>query len=242
MKKIAKTFNGTGAEVKLCIGFIPDYVRIIALEDADIGMIEWYRSASALEVARGIHNVGSSGAVQQDARTVSDGGIVVYRGGEILTSSMQTSTTYGEGVYLAAGGMTDLKADTSKGGVSVITDWNLDTSANRTGHFNADVLSLAGSGRIGEGSKIVIRETTTNKVIETFIHTAGNGSGNAGGGADEVTLNESVKSGSVLYLGGMYDLEPLAVGSMTPAGVTLEMTSIVNVNDEMQLIYAEQYD
>jgi hypothetical protein len=245
--KVQHTFNGTGAAVYLCLGFIPDYVKIISGEDADLGMIEWYRNAGCAEIARGIHNVGISGVVQQDARTVADGGIVIYDGGEELTVSNQTSIAYGEGVYLAPD-TRDFRLSSvdvlnpGDGSGDDVMRWVLGNGTNKTGNF----LGVTGIGAdvvgtyVGEGSRIKIRSARYGSFPEydamITALTAGQG-----GAANEVTLDRAIPSGDIVRLGGKFGLAPMARGLTTLPGILLEMTSVVNVNDETQLVIAEKF-
>ena len=241
--KVSYTFNGTGASLYLCLGFIPDYVRIISGEDADIAQIEWFRNPGCAEIARGLHFVGSSGATQQDARTVADTGIVVYDGGDELTAALQTSTANGEGVYLGVDGKDYRRStlDTNNPGDVTggdIVAWTLDTSANKTGNFGFDVVGTY----IGEGSRIRVRSNLHGGSFPEYeamitALTAGQGLS-----ADEVTLDRAIPSGKVLRISNKWDMKPIAIGEVTPAGILLEMTSVVNVNDESHIIIAEKFD
>jgi hypothetical protein len=232
--KIAGTFNGTGAAAYICCGFVPDFVRLISLEDGDIGQIEWYRQFRAAEVSHGIHYVGSSGAVQVDARVAGDGGILPYAGGDVLTTSNQTSVAYGEGIYLGWDNK-NYALDENYGYKSdPLIEWTLDTSGDRTGHANGD--SIASNCRIGEGSLILIEESSTRRQKWATVEAWTAGQGEAD---DEITLSEAIASGKILYISGMYSMAPIAVGSVTPAGFKVEMTSVCNVNDEIQMFIAE---
>ena len=84
------TFNGSGAQIVLCIGFMPDWVRIVNLEDTDLAAFEWSINARSAEQIAGRQYVGSSGAVQVAAKTVGTG-ISLYRGGDLLSAA---STVY----------------------------------------------------------------------------------------------------------------------------------------------------
>ena len=235
--KVAGTFNGTAAAVYICIGFVPDWVRVVALEDADIGHTWWSKHFRAAEVSHGIHYVGSSNATQQDARTASDGGILPFVGLDILTSTEQTSTSYGEGVYLGWDDK-DYRQDNDYGyDANVIDTWTLDTSANRTGKFNEDTIATV--SRIGEGSQIWIRETASGLVKRAVIEACTAGAGEAD---DEVTLSEAINSGTILRISGMYSMAPIAVNRGAPAGFKVEHTTVVNVNDEIQFFEAGTYD
>jgi len=243
MKMVQGTFNGTGAAVKLCLGFVPDYVRIISAEDADIAQIEWFRNPGCAELARGLHLVGSSGATQQDARTVADGGITIYDGGDLLTATEQTSTGYGEGVYLGWDNRDFRLISTDPinpgdGSGGNVTLWTLGNSTNKTGNFDADVVGTY----IGEGSRVIIGSPSIYGAkfdYEAMITALTAGQGIS---ANEVTLDRAIPSGVIKRITGKYSLAPLAIGTVTPPGIAVEMTSVVNVNDETQIFLAAKFD
>jgi hypothetical protein len=237
MNMVSGLFNGTGANVTLCIGFIPDYVKVYNLEDAGslFAKLEWWREMRLVGATRGLAEVTGTTYRAIDLRTVADEGIVLYRGGEILTTTNQTSTSYGAGVFLGWD-KTDYKADLVNGVAAPITTWTLGSSTNRTGNFNANLLhALAAAGgngtgsRIGVGSKIVIREAQTRATKEAFVEVGANAAAAAGSAANSVTLSEAIGSGEVLYIGGAMDMAPLAIGVTTSAGFTLEAAT--NIND-----------
>lgn len=230
MRVVRGIFNGTGAAVYLCIGFVPDWVVLWNLEDADGAKMVWNRDMRRVaDCVQGRQYVGSSGATQQALLTTT--GIEPYKGGDLLTTSNQTSVTYGEGVYLGWD-QKDYRVKPGDGGDSVsdlIDTWTLDTTANRTGHFNEDVTGTY----IGEGSEIMIDGVWYAIVALTA------GQGEA---ADEVTLSQSAPSGDVQCISGKYGLKPIAVGNVTPKGFKLNSTSVTNVNDEMIGFEAGVYD
>lgn len=247
MNKYFGRFNGVGAAVRLSLGGIPRAVEIMALEDADLARIVWNdQMMCALEVSRGIVYFGSTNATQQYAQVVADLGIAPYYGGDIMTSANQTSVAYGGVIpYQRYVGNVDLKADKSVGVVSAINTWTLDTLANRTGHFNADLLRCvaglggAGTGKIGEGSKVVIRETGTGLVKTVGIEAGGNTAADAGGAADEVTLSEAVSSGTVQAIYGAFTFEAVPIGEKAGPGIVLDYYTYVNVAGELQAIVWE---
>ena len=92
---VSYSFNGVGAAAYLCFGFVPDWVRIIAVEDADMARLEWMRTFSAAEANNGYRLDTYAGAGASLTATL---GVRPYWGGDEMTSTIQTSTTYGEGV------------------------------------------------------------------------------------------------------------------------------------------------
>lgn len=225
MKKIVGTLNGTGAALYVCLGFIPDYVRVISVEDAEAAELIWYRNFRAAEMVAGLMKHNGEAPVLKTAGQA----IEVYEGGDVLDSSLQTSVAYGEGVYLAYD-QRDYRAADQDADLVDINAWSLQHAGNRTGKFNADVASDA--VHIGEGSQICI----DGKWATILALTAGEGAGD-----NEVTLDRPLGSGEVQAIRGRFDFAPLAVGEVTPAGFKLSLTTDINVNDETQLIIAEQF-
>ncbi|MFA5187350.1 MAG: hypothetical protein WC551_12800 [Patescibacteria group bacterium] len=221
-KIVSGVFNGTGATLYLCIGFIPDKVILRNCEATTCLVAKWSKnSRSAEQIAGVLETQGVSSALAVGA------GIAPYRGGDELTAAIQTSSSYGEGVYLGFDKKDYRGIDIASGG-SVIDKWTLDTAGNRTGHFNEDVVGTY----IGEGSVIVI--DGKEYVIEAV--TAGQGEA-----ADEVTLNEAAPSGNIDRISGMYDLSPLALGGLTPAGFSVKSNTL-NGNGELMMFEAFLYD
>ncbi len=216
MQELAGTFNGQGAAVYLCIGFLPDYVEVRALEDG-LAHMQWditYRAAAenngvlyqAEDVQLGSHSAGT--------------GIEPFEGGVQMTTAIQTSTANNRGVYLKRDAK-DYKAKDVIEGSPAIDTWTLDDSGAREGHFNNDVVGTY----IGEGSRICIDGRWY--IIEAVT---------AGEGADdnEVTLSRAAGSGVVQGIMNMFDYTPIAIGDIAPAGFKLNKYTEVNVQDKLQ--------
>lgn len=224
-KMISGTFNGTGAALYLCIGFIPDFVDIYAAEDAELAHAHWNKGFTAAESVEGfIDHGGAQATVLYTAGT----GIRPYYGRELMTSTIQTSTTYGSGVYLVKDNRDYRSVDLASGDVTVDT-WTLDTSGSRSGHFNEDVAGTY----IGEGSKIKIDNRWY--VIESVT-------GGTGEASDEVVLNYAAPSGEVQFITGMYDYVPLALNKVSPEGFYLAATTEINVSGQINMFVAGTYD
>jgi len=229
MITVSYSFNGTGAAIYLCIGFVPDWVRIIAVEDADMARAEWMKTFSAAEANNGFVLNTYAGAGSSYTAGL---GVRPYWGGDEMTSTVQTSTTYGEGVYLRPDLKTDYRLGAARNGDAVsddITTWTLDTTANRTGHFNEDVTGTY----IGEGSRIWIDGKWY--FIEAVTASQGEAS-------DEVTLSYAAPSGTIQRISGMYDMLPIPLGEFSPPGIYLAATTLVNVNDEINVLVAGAFD
>jgi len=226
--KVVGTLNGTGATVYVSCGFIPESVKVWALDDSDLARVKWNSAMRALEVIEGYSYVGSSGAVQEAALGYG-AGIAPYYGGDVVAST----AAYAEGAYVGVD-HTDYRLDLTNGGASIIDAWTLGSAANRTGKFNADTTSTT---RIGEGSVIHIMPSTGGVVQRATVLAVTAG---AGGAANEVTLSQPIPSGKILYIGGMYSFAPLAAGTITAAGFKINATTLINVNDELQSFEASQ--
>lgn len=228
---IGGNFNGTGADLYLCLGFVPDWIRLWNTEGTQRILLEWNQNmARAAEVAEGII---ITAADQTAAALTAGNGVQAFYGGYALTSTQAGTTTYGEGVYLKREKkdyrFADSKAPDGIGdAVAVNIDtWTLDTSANRTGHFNEDVTG----GFIGEGSKILIDGRWY--IIQAV--TAAQGEGD-----DEVTLNYAAPSGEVQFITGMYDYVPIKEGERCMDGVLIQNTTL-NVNNQIIAFEAGMY-
>lgn len=228
LRRVTGQFNGTGAAVYLCIGAIPNYVRLINIEvSTNPNWAEWYRDMVGQVLAYGgIYCTGSTGAYTK----LTTKGIFPYEGGELLTSTNQTDVDYGGGVYL---GWDDknYQADPHYGPASATTPinkWTLGSSTNRTGNFNTTGVS---GNKILIGSIIRIKEDSTGLVKEAGITALT--SATAFSTANYVELSRAIGTGAITFIGGGYQLSPIALGKYTPAGVYVADTasSAIVVND-----------
>jgi len=235
MRSIEATYNSTGAAYYLCIGFIPDWVDIIAVGDAEVAHAHWSKGFTTAASDNGFMEHGGS---QATSLYTAGAGIEPYEGGDQMTSTIQTTVAYGDGVYLGWDEIGDYKSNSSYGYEDeAIASWTLDTTANRTGHFNSDV--PASGNRIGEGSRILIKEEAGGAEKEAVIEVLTAGQGIS---ADEVTLSRAVKSGTIYRITGRWDLLPIAIGKVAPAGIKMSATTDINANDERALIRAGSFD
>lgn len=225
MKYLAGTINGTGADVYLCIGFVPDEVYIKNMETSNDYEIYWnrnmHRSGEFVEGQQ--EHTGST--YRQITALTKGNGILPYYGGTVLASGDVGTTTYGEGVYLkpdtkdyrfsdndAVDGIGDAVATT-------IDTWTLGSATNYTGNFNEDVTGTY----IGEGSTIQIDGRRYSIVSLTATE---------GESANEVTLSHNVASGTIEFIGGMYDMTPMIADEVTRDGFLISNTA-VNVNNAL---------
>ncbi len=213
MKRIVSgTFNGTGADLYLCLGFIPDWFEAWTAETTDEERIRWSINSRSLEMISG-YSIDDDGAAAPDAFGTS---IAIYRGGDYISSA---STT-----YLVRDPNPDKRAS---GTGDVIDTWTLGNSANRTGNWNAE----CNTSYVGEGSRINI-----DGKWYTVLALTSNGEQ-----ANEVTLSEAAPSGEIQALTGMYDFLGASAGIITPAGIFMDSTCTVNSNGELCFFEAGCY-
>jgi hypothetical protein len=231
--KISGTFNGTGAAVYLCLGFIPDKFRLFNFETSNDYEIEWdklmMRSGEFVE-GRQIH----TGTTYRQITALTKGtGILPYRGGKVLSTTDAGTTTYAEGTYLKKDSRDYRRVNNPSKGIvgdavsNDIITWTLGSATNYTGNFNADVTGTY----IGEGSPICI----DGKWYVIISLTGG-----AGISANEVTLSENVPSGNVEFIGGMYDMIPMVANEVTKDGLYIANTT-VNANNALIGFEAEKF-
>lgn len=224
---IARTFNGTGATVYIGLGFVPDWVKLTNMESTLGWRIEWSRQMRAA-ACEGLSLKGTDHATTPAvngalivSRLSFGGGVAPFFGTTLATASS---------AYLRPHANPDFK---DQGTLGRITDWTLDTLANRTGKLNAGVPTTY----VGVGSRIRIQETGTGK-IKTALVTAMTNDGDA---TDELTLNLAIRSGKVLSLGPMYDFVGGAAGDKIPEGIIITNNTF-NASGEIILIEAGTYD
>jgi len=231
MRRVGGTFNGTGADVYLCIGFVPDWVRVWNLEGTCRILLEWnWLMMRSGELVEGIQITGADAAA---AALTKGNGLLPFNGGTVLTATTAGTTTYGEGVYLKWDHndyrYTDANAPSGIGDASSadITKWTLGSATNYTGNFD----NGADEDYIGEGSIIIIDGKKYSIVGFT----------SDGSAANDVTLSHPAKSGDIQFIGGMYSTKPMVAGEVTKEGF-LVSNATVNVDGQMCAFEAGKYD
>lgn len=226
MKLVAGTFNGTGQDLYICCGFIPDFVKVVNVEATDTFTLPWSIHNRSEEQLEGVR-YGVAAGITGTVLTLGNG-IQIFRGGTKMTLALQyNGVGNGEGSYLVRDALDYAKRDITTGS-DPIDKWTLEVTGNRTGHFNNDVVGTF----IGEGSQICI----DGKWTSIAVCAAGQGSATI-----EVELNEAIASGVVQKITNMYDFKPLAVGSVAPAGFMIG-DATTNVNDDLCFFEAGLYD
>lgn len=232
--RVAGTFNGTGAGLYLCLGFIPDWIHLMNLETSTDFELIWNRGMERSgEFVEGMQ-VHTGTTYRQITAQTKGLGVAPYYGGTVLSTTAAGTTTYGEGVYLKPDNKDYrfVTADSPHGVgdavASTIDTWTLGSSTNYTGNFNADVTGTY----IGEGSRININ----GRMYTIVALTAGQGIS-----ANEVTLSAPAASGVVQSISGKFSMAPMIAGEVTKDGVYIANTSL-NTNDALVMFEAGKYD
>lgn len=213
------TFKATAADLYFSLGFVPDWVKVRTLVTTDEERLEWSKNMRG-PAAFGGQAIDDDGAITPVGLGV---GIAEYLGGDKL-SALST-------VYLGRRADEDLR-DAGTG--DVINAWESQVPANRTGKFNAGVNTT----HVGVGSVVGIgSEVTAESEFATILAIT-----NDGDGDNEITLSKSVKSGSVLSLGAMYDFIGVPTGTTTKAGFFLDSTAAVNIASQYCMFEAGTYN
>jgi len=213
------TFNATGADLYLGLGFVPDWVKVRTLESTDEEIVQWSKNMRSAEAFGGF-DTDDDGAI---APITIGAGIAEYLGGDKIASA---ST-----VYLGKRADEDMR---DAGSGDVISAWTLDTPGSRTGHFNAGVNTT----HVGVGSLVGIGSESLGKPEWAYILSITND----GDASDEITLSKDIGSGSVLALGPMYDFIGVPAGTITKPGFFIDSTASVNTSGEMCMFEAGTYN
>jgi len=227
LKRVMGTFLGSGAAVYLCTGAIPIYAKITNITNTtNPNFIEWSRHMIQGYLGYGgILMTGSTGVFTK----ATTAGVFPYEGGDLMTSTNQTSLVAGHAVYLGWDEK-DYRSDYTYGAVTEGTPINTWTNdGTTTGHFNSNL--VASGYRIGVGSIIRIKENSTGLVKEASIITCAGATTTT---SAYVTLSRTIGTGSITFIGGMYTLMPIALGKTTPAGLCDKEVTF-NVHDEVQV-------
>jgi len=208
-------YYGTGATVYLCVGAIPDKVELVNLGNTTNPLILKWRKEF-------IKYSGSYGGIILDGAGthtyLTTTGIFPYEGGDMLTTTNQTNTTYGGGIYLGWD-LQDYRKNNSFGVASgFINRWT--QYSTNTGKWNTPI--VATGARIGIGSPIWIKEDLSGKVKKSVVTALTS----TGASTNNVTLSRTITDGDIVYIGGMYSLAPISVGKITPAGIQIADTTV----------------
>jgi len=218
LRQVSGTLNGTGADIYVGLGFVPDWVKMRSLETTDEEYQEWNRNMRSSEMFGGI-SIDDDGTISPVTIGV---GIAEYLGGDYIAAA---STVYLEK-------KSDDQRAAGTGGVT--SRWISDTPASRTGHFNNPINTTY----VGEGSIVQIgREAAPGRDQAVILALS-----NDGDAADEVTLSKSLGTNEVLYLGPMYDYWGVPAGTIAKAGFFIDSTAAINTASDMLLFEAGTFD
>lgn len=231
MRIVHGVYNGTGLDMYLCIGFIPDWIIFHDLTTGATAVGNWYKWSPLMNVVataqQGIGHNGSDSSAGVDYALGE--GIRAYYGGDIATSTIQSATANGEAPVLVWDHKDYRYNVNHTGGHGAgeaasddIISWTLDTASTAKGHWNEDV--KASPAYIGAGSPIHIDGK------RYFISAVSSGQGES---SSEVTLSYAVPSGDVQFIGNKYSLKPITVGDTMPAGVWMDATCVPAVDDNI---------
>jgi len=227
MRAVSTTFSGAGSALYLGLGFYPDYVDILNIEEAQAERLQWDISMIRESVgAEGIIRVGVSNTPAHALLTVGNG-IAYYDGGDKIVTA---SANYLVPVNSIAAYRGDMRNKTG----TLITDWTLTTSGSQLGKFN----TAMDTTYVGVGSVIEIEDQSRTKTQKAAIVALSND----GDADDDITLNRDIASGpvrNISYKLGMYNAP---AGRVMPKGIVINDTSYVNVSGQVCRIIAGTFD
>ena len=232
MKVVSGCFNGTGAAVYVCVGFVPDWVKMIDQTGTNVAWIEWNINLAVVGF-EGIKYADDGTKVHATRLTVGTG-IAPYEGGDLLTSSNQTSTSYGEGVYLhwddkdfsltASGALAT--------GLTKVDKWTLDTVGTPSGSIGKEISSTY----FGVGSRLYIEGKWYH------VGALANADPTIGGTADDITLSRAAPTGRIDFITGkLGSFQPIPLGVNSKAGFKINETTL-NADNSKILFQAGTFD
>jgi hypothetical protein len=229
MKIIAGSFIGTGAAIKIGLGFEPDFVMVRNIGEADIPYIEWSKHLeNAVTSCDGI--LFREDTKMARASLTVGTGVRRYAGGDPISAASAAAIVPAHQVPALAG-------DMRRHCTAPIIDWTLDTAANRTGHVNAELNTTY----IGVGSKLRIAVDSDrihgDYVERTIVALTSNGEV-----ADEVTLDREAPSGKVVGITYKYSFAQAPAGTVMPKGIVLAEATHVNASGQICFIEAGRYE
>ncbi len=218
LRQISGTFNGTGADLYVGLGFRPDWVKIMSLETTDEERQYWTRDMRSIEMFGG-YSVDDDGTISP---VTIGAGIAEYLGGDVIAAA---STVYLQKYS---------KDQRAAGAGGVTSRWILDTPGSRTGHFNNPINTTY----VGEGSIVQIGKEAAPGRAEAVILAMSND----GDATDEVTLSKDLGSNEVLYISRMYDYWGVSANTVMSPGFFLDSTAAVNTSGDMLRFEAGTFD
>ena len=224
MQLITGNFHGTAADLYLQLGGIPRFFQMWKLETNTPDTVVWADCMTADdESVEGFLRPYAGGNTDDH---VFGAGVSPYYGGDLLTTSNQTSVTYGAGIYIERDDKDYRFFTNSAAGIIGdastvdITTWTLDTAGTPSGHFNGDAVGTY----INDGSLIRIQSSDRKHVYSARIVASAISSD--GSAANEIVLSWAVPSGTVEFIGGRYGTIPTAIGKVTSPGMLINETTV----------------
>jgi len=240
-QRIAGHFNGKAQDRFICIGFVPDWVKVRNLEGTVYIETVWDRyMAKCTERVGGVSFTGTGTGA---AETIGLG-IQPYWGGDLMTTTNQTNVTYGDGIYIERDDKDYRYYTNAAAGISgdassaTIDTWTLNTAAAMDGKFN----SASTGTYIGEGSTIIIDVGSHKQQYVVNIVTCAAAAGTTAG---DVVLSYPVPTGKVRFIGGMLGYKPVPIGNVTKPGFWIDLaaaTSTLTAANELVMFEAGTYD
>lgn len=234
MRVATGTFNGTGAVLHVCIGFIPDEVVVWDVEGTNVSEIRWNINQIASAITHGgvlYHTAAGWVAVNLLGAAGATGGIVPYKGGETMTAYASTH------IHRVKDSEWNQCYNSSTG--YTITKWTAEAGVY-TGSFDY----AYNATYVGEGSRILIDGIWYGIISITSPGTT----------ATNVTLapqyyQGSLRSAPTGRIGCITPMYEWATGSgsevnfplVTKDGFSILLTSIANVAGEICVFKAWQY-
>jgi hypothetical protein len=213
-KIVGGIFKGAAAKIYIGIGFVPDWVRLMNMVDTSYSVVEWNRNmrrkATFME------------GIITKTMTDVDRAVLAKTYGIDVFDGLATPLAADNAAYLVKNTLNHQK---DAGQTSGITTWTLDSSANRTGHFDQD-LDVNFNVDAESGAEVIIQ--AASGIIYRSAIVALSNDGNA---ASDVTLADAVPSGTVLFVGSPYDYIGAKAGDVVPAGFSVS-TLTATVNDD----------
>lgn len=227
VQNITALIRGTGAAQTICLGFKPDWVRLKNLSSATKAGINWNRFMLAVPATAGglltklVVDSGATGNATEAVLAIS-AGVITYTGGTVLTADDSAIKVWDPNPE---------KRDA--GTLGTVNLWTLETAANKTGKFNAGVLTSA----VGPGSKVAIM--SPHGVERWYTITAMTNDGDA---ANEVTLDAAAPTGEVTAIRGNAALVGAKAGDKLDDGIRILETAAVNISAELIVLEAGTWE
>jgi hypothetical protein len=227
------TYVGTGSALTIALGFVPDWVRIQNIDQAEQELLEWdIHFGRAATGAGGVvrSGLGSSGA--NFVALAANAGVALYSGGAVNSSSSAS--------VLVPLGMAEAEFERDQRAnnpAAPVLSFQLENAGNRTGKFNAAVDTTyvkVGSPVWIEGQKYFIVALTSTGAASNQVTLerapTGHGTGNIAG---HFRVNR---------LGYAYDLAPAKVGATLSPGIRILDTTYCNVATQVCALRCGTYE